>query len=96
MSFHAREIGRSLRDRLGVEGLAFAPARLAGSCRRRGAEPAPTAASRAILGLKAGACRWPLGDARDDDFRFCGAARGLGPYCAEHARMERGDASDRI
>jgi len=33
-------------------------------------------------------CRWPFGDPRLPDFRFCGArhAEPL-PYCAAHARV---------
>jgi GcrA cell cycle regulator len=33
-------------------------------------------------------CRWPIGDPRSADFRFCGclAHEGL-PYCTDHARM---------
>jgi GcrA cell cycle regulator len=33
-------------------------------------------------------CRWPIGDPRSPDFRFCGAPcyEGL-PYCVDHARV---------
>lgn len=33
-------------------------------------------------------CRWPLGDPKEPDFRFCGcqAVAGL-PYCGEHAKI---------
>ncbi|MDX9689199.1 MAG: gcrA cell cycle regulator family protein [Proteobacteria bacterium] len=33
-------------------------------------------------------CRWPIGDPRSPDFRFCGCEvhEGL-PYCVEHARV---------
>lgn len=33
-------------------------------------------------------CRWPMGDPKDADFRFCGlhAVAGL-PYCGEHAKV---------
>jgi len=33
-------------------------------------------------------CRWPIGDPRSPDFRFCGcdALEGF-PYCADHARI---------
>ncbi len=33
-------------------------------------------------------CRWPVGDPRSADFRFCGctASEGL-PYCVDHARI---------
>ncbi len=33
-------------------------------------------------------CRWPIGDPRSPDFRFCGCetVEGL-PYCTEHARV---------
>jgi hypothetical protein len=30
-------------------------------------------------------CRWPIGDPRQSDFRFCGCKRLTGkPYCEEH------------
>lgn len=33
-------------------------------------------------------CRWPIGDPRLSDFRFCGCTRVLGkPYCVEHVTM---------
>lgn len=36
-------------------------------------------------------CRWPLGDPRQSDFRFCGCSRvnskAHTPYCAEHTVM---------
>jgi len=32
-------------------------------------------------------CRWPIGDPWHDDFRFCGAVKIRGPYCAEHAAI---------
>lgn len=40
-----------------------------------------------LTDLKAGQCRWPLGDPRDKNFGFCGAEclPGL-PYCLEHAQ----------
>lgn len=41
-----------------------------------------------LVDLKERMCRWPLGDPKDPDFKFCGctAVPGL-PYCADHARM---------
>ncbi|MCB9989955.1 MAG: gcrA cell cycle regulator family protein [Rhodospirillales bacterium] len=38
--------------------------------------------------LKEKMCRWPIGDPKDADFRFCGcqAIAGL-PYCGEHAKV---------
>jgi GcrA cell cycle regulator len=46
--------------------------------------------SEGIAVLKAGErhCRWPIGDPRSPEFRFCGcgAVEGL-PYCPDHARM---------
>ena len=38
--------------------------------------------------LKAGQCRWPIGDPKDENFGFCGceALPGL-PYCMEHAQV---------
>jgi GcrA cell cycle regulator len=33
-------------------------------------------------------CRWPVGDPRSPDFRFCGCAAYEGlPYCIDHARV---------
>ena len=46
--------------------------------------------SEGIAVTKAGDrhCRWPVGDPRSPDFRFCGctAHEGL-PYCVDHARV---------
>jgi GcrA cell cycle regulator len=46
--------------------------------------------SEGIAVTKAGDrhCRWPVGDPRSPDFRFCGctAHEGL-PYCVDHARI---------
>ena len=33
-------------------------------------------------------CRWPLGDPREDEFRFCGEVQARErPYCAAHCRI---------
>lgn len=33
-------------------------------------------------------CRWPIGDPRSPDFRFCGCTAHEGmPYCVDHARV---------
>lgn len=49
-----------------------------------------TTRSEGIAVTKAGErhCRWPVGDPRSPDFRFCGcnAHDGL-PYCVDHARV---------
>jgi len=38
--------------------------------------------------LKDKMCRWPIGDPKDDDFRFCGCQSVAGlPYCGEHAKV---------
>lgn len=40
-----------------------------------------------LVDLKAGECRWPLGDPREEDFGFCGHGAVVGlPYCPEHAK----------
>jgi hypothetical protein len=43
-------------------------------------------AARAIGNLNFRECRWPFGDPRSEDFRFCGAKVGpnLKSYCIEH------------
>jgi len=48
-------------------------------------EPAPIpAVARAVYALAPGTCRWPIGDPRQPDFRFCGRPAVEGPYCARH------------
>lgn len=41
-----------------------------------------------LLELKPRACRWPVGDPKDEHFGFCGenAMTGL-PYCSDHAKQ---------
>ena len=47
------------------------------------AGPGPTTAEK-LCALAPDACRWPYGDPRDHDFRFCCAPVVAGPYCARH------------
>ena len=45
-------------------------------------EPAPVQAqAQTALAV---ACRWPIGDPRHPDFRFCGRPTTAPPYCNEH------------
>ena len=45
-----------------------------------------TGAVEAVLKLSDRDCRWPIGDPRSKDFRFCGKPRLIGlPYCEYHA-----------
>ncbi len=41
-----------------------------------------------LVELKENTCRWPLGDPKDENFRFCGCktVEGL-PYCDHHVRV---------
>jgi GcrA cell cycle regulator len=54
---------------------------------------APISKRVALVDLTISACRWPLGDPRDDGFAFCGAkgadmaAVPPRPYCVFHARI---------
>lgn len=42
----------------------------------------------AVVGLVAQSCRWPIGDPRSEDFRFCGCSSSSdSPYCAHHRRL---------
>jgi hypothetical protein len=44
-----------------------------------------------IIDLDASMCRWPLGDPRSDDFRYCGAPSPADrPYCGAHSRLAHG------
>jgi GcrA cell cycle regulator len=41
-------------------------------------------------------CRWPVGDPRSPDFRFCGCTANEGlPYCVDHARVAYQNVSRR-
>jgi GcrA cell cycle regulator len=43
---------------------------------------------KTVANLELHDCRWPLGDPRQPDFRFCGARQAPGrPYCEVHWRM---------
>jgi len=44
-------------------------------------------AAAAIVALAANACRWPLGDPRDRNFRFCSASVVAEPYCEHHRAL---------
>ena len=52
------------------------------------ARPAPLPLANSaitMMDLKANHCRWPLNDAVDEEFIFCGDNRVSGkPYCVEH------------
>lgn len=48
------------------------------------------ASGRAVLNLKPHDCRWPIGDPRAENFRFCGKDRDIGvPYCTQHQMVSR-------
>jgi len=54
--------------------------------------------SEGIAVTKAGErhCRWPVGDPRSPDFRFCGCPSHEGlPYCVDHARIAYQNVSKR-
>lgn len=44
----------------------------------------PASLHVALLDLREGQCRWPIGDPRDAGFHFCGHERRRGPYCDHH------------
>jgi hypothetical protein len=50
------------------------------------AGPGLTTAEK-LCALAAGACRWPLGDPQQPDFRFCGGAAIKQPYCEHHRAL---------
>lgn len=46
--------------------------------------------TRAVLALRSGQCRFPIGDLADADFHFCGAPQRPGAsYCEAHERLTR-------
>jgi GcrA cell cycle regulator len=77
----------------GIEGLPFAPIVIGGSCRRRTVDDGdhPSPAILAVMALRYGSCRWPIGHPKQEGFCFCSASRAPGkPYCAEHSAWARG------
>jgi GcrA cell cycle regulator len=41
-----------------------------------------------LVDLKERMCRWPIGDPKEDGFKFCGGPSEEGiPYCSHHARV---------
>lgn len=49
---------------------------------------ATNATVSAVRSTRLGACKFPIGDPRADDFRFCGADHhNDGPYCDEHHEL---------
>lgn len=65
---------------------------------RPGSAPRPQAASperpkrmeHPVLTLRTGVCRWPLGDPRTKDFRFClDPTECRGTYCPTHSAAAR-------
>ena len=48
-----------------------------------------SAAAAAVAACAPTDCRWPLGEVDDEAFRFCGAPRLRGSYCADHRRLSR-------
>src|SRR5262249_3840445 len=48
--------------------------------------PATTTAEK-VCALAPNACRWPCGDPRRPDFRFCGSPVAEKPYCERHRAM---------
>jgi GcrA cell cycle regulator len=45
----------------------------------------------AILSLTDRTCHWPIGDPREEDFRYCLEVKGVevGPYCPVHTKMAK-------
>lgn len=47
----------------------------------------------AVMSLTEGSCRWPVGDPRSHEFRFCGADKQPGSsYCCHHHAVAHGSA----
>ena len=56
--------------------------------------PYPPGAPTAVMTAKPGTCRWPIGEPRDADFRFCGATAMDGSsWCTNHADRARPDVT---
>lgn len=66
-----------------VAALAFTP-----RLRQPVAVVIPTSRRISLMEIKAGLCRWPLGNPLTPDFAFCGGDCSVGrPYCPAHASV---------
>lgn len=66
------------------------PALIAGTALKpvETAYPVPTSLRVPLIALTDLTCRWPHGDAKDDDFHFCGhQTGGKPPWCGYHRRL---------
>lgn len=55
-----------------------------------------TGAARAVITLKRGDCKWPFGDPRDANFRFCAEPTvETHVYCAAHKALARNETPHR-
>jgi GcrA cell cycle regulator len=60
------------------------------------ARPASESRLLTLFDLKPGMCKWPLGEPRDEEFRYCAADRcGEGPYCSAHQAIAYAPAQPR-
>ena len=59
---------------------------------RRPPPPAPREGLRTVMQVAPGECRWPYGDPKADDFRFCGRPVDYpgSPYCEAHGHKAYG------
>ena len=48
--------------------------------------PEPVSTAEKVAALTSMVCHWPCGDPRHSDFRFCGEATTIPPYCEQHRR----------
>jgi hypothetical protein len=57
----------------------------------RGEEPTINCLRVTLIDLAQGMCKFPIGDPRSDDFRYCGnPAPGRASYCPTHSKRARG------
>jgi GcrA cell cycle regulator len=71
----------------------FAAALNAAAPRQQGPDDStiPQAQRLTLMELRAGRCRWPVGDPRKAGFFFCGSAAHEGPYCTHHRARSRAE-----
>lgn len=49
--------------------------------------PLPETGLASIVSVRAGQCRWPIGEPQDEAFCLCGQPRERGAYCAAHGAL---------
>lgn len=83
-------VGLAFREKFHFHGKGGGPHRKAKTVSKRTyleiGEPEIRSGMLTLAELRADSCRWPHGDPKDVDFRYCGQRQVAWPYCLAHCR----------